>query len=74
MTINVHLDVMLAKRKMRLKELSERTGINNQSWSNIKVGRATGMRFDTMASICKALQCQPIDLLEYYEDETSDEQ
>lgn len=65
MTIIVNLDVMLAKRKMRSKELAERIGINEQNVSLLKSGKVRGVRFDTLEKICEALQCQPGDLLEY---------
>ena len=64
MTITVNLDVMLAKRKMRLNELSERVGISNQNLSILKTGKAKAVRFSTLAAICDALDCQPGDLLE----------
>ena len=65
MPILVHLDVMLAKRKMRSRELSEHIGITEQNVSLLKSGKVKGIRFDTLASICKALDCQPGDLLEH---------
>ena len=65
MPILVHLDVMLAKRKMRSRELSEHIGITEQNVSLLKSGKVKGIRFDTLASICEALDCQPGDLLEH---------
>ncbi len=65
MPILVHLDVMLAKRKMRSRELSEHIGITEQNVSLLKSGKVKGIRFDTLESICKALECQPGDLLEH---------
>ncbi len=65
MTIIVNLDVMLAKRKMRSKDLSERIGITEQNVSLLKSGKVKGIRFDTLEKICDALQCQPGDILEF---------
>jgi putative transcriptional regulator len=65
MAIVVHLDVMLARRKMRSRELAERVGITEQNISLLKSGKVRGVRFDTLAAICEVLQCQPGDLLEY---------
>jgi putative transcriptional regulator len=67
--IVVHLDVMLAKRKMRSRELAERVGITEQNISLLKSGKVRGVRFDTLAQICEALQCQPGELLEYRPDD-----
>ncbi|AVX05415.1 helix-turn-helix domain-containing protein [Maritalea myrionectae] len=72
MPIVVNLDVMLAKRKMRLKTLSERVSLTEQNLSMIKTGKAKGMRFETLAKICDVLDCQPGDLLEYVPDEEAD--
>jgi putative transcriptional regulator len=69
MTIVVNLDVMLAKRKMRSKELADRIGITEQNVSLLKSGKVKGVRFDTLEKICEALQCQPGDILEYRIDE-----
>jgi putative transcriptional regulator len=63
--IVVHLDVMLAKRKMRSRELAERIGITEQNLSLLKSGKVRGVRFETLAAICEVLQCQPADLLEF---------
>jgi putative transcriptional regulator len=71
MPIVVHLDVMLAKRKMRSRELAERVGITEQNISLLKSGKVRGVRFDTLALICEALQCQPGELLEYRPDDAA---
>jgi len=71
MGIVVHLDVMLARRKMRSRELAERVGITEQNISLLKSGKVRGVRFDTLALICEVLQCQPGDLLEYRPDDES---
>jgi len=65
MRIVVNLDVMLARRKMRSKELAERIGITEQNVSLLKSGKVRGIRFDTLAKICLVLNCQPGDLLEF---------
>jgi putative transcriptional regulator len=65
MAIVVNLDVMLAKRKMRSKELAEIIGITEANLSLLKSGKVKGVRFETLDKICVALQCQPGDLLEY---------
>lgn len=65
MPIVVNLDVMLARRKMRSRELAERIGITEQNVSLLKSGKVRGVRFDTLARICEALGCQPGDILEY---------
>ena len=64
MPIVVNLDVMLARRKMRSRELSERIGITEQNVSLLKSGKVKGIRFDTLAAICAVLDCQPGDILE----------
>ena len=69
MEIVVRLDVMLARRKMRSRELAERIGIAEQNVSLLKSGKVKGMRFDTLEKICEILQCQPGDILEYRPDE-----
>ena len=66
----VNLDVMLAKRKMSVTELSERVGITMANISILKNGKAKAIRFSTLDAICRALDCQPGDILEYREDET----
>ena len=63
--IIVNLDVMLAKRKMRSKELAERIGITEANLSLLKSSKVKGVRFETLDKICAALECQPGDLLEY---------
>ena len=65
MSIVVNLDVMLAKRKMSLTELSEKVGITMANLSILKSGKAKAIRFSTLNEICKILECQPGDLLEY---------
>jgi putative transcriptional regulator len=65
MAIVVNLDVMLARRKMRSRELAERVGITEQNISLLKSGKVRGVRFDTLSAICEVLQCQPGDILEY---------
>ncbi len=65
MAIIVNLDVMLAKRKMSVTELSERIGITLANLSILKTGKAKAIRFSTLEEICKALECQPGDILEY---------
>lgn len=65
MGIIVNIDVMLAKRKMSVTELSEKVGITMANLSILKNGKAKAIRFSTMEAICKALDCQPGDILEY---------
>ena len=65
MTIIVNLDVMLAKRKMSMTELTNRVGITMANLSILKNGKAKAIRFSTLEEICKALDCQPGDILEY---------
>ena len=67
--IIVNLDVMMAKRKMSLNELSERVGITLANLSILKTGKAKAVRFRTLDAICKALDCTPGDILEYRNDE-----
>ena len=71
--IIVQLDVMLAKRKMRSKELAEHIGITEANLSLLKSGKVKGVRFETLEKICDALACQPGDLLEYRPDQGSTE-
>jgi putative transcriptional regulator len=66
--IVVRLDRVLADRKMALGELAEKVGISNVNLSNLKTGKAKAIRFSTLDAICKALDCQPADILEYEED------
>ncbi len=68
MSIVVNLDVMLAKRKMSLTELSDKVGITMSNLSILKTGKAKAIRLETLNSICKALNCQPGDILEYSDD------
>ena len=68
MAIIVNLDVMLAKRKMSLTELSNSVGITMANLSILKKGKARAIRFSTLEAICKKLDCQPGDILEYTED------
>ncbi|MGB9938142.1 MAG: helix-turn-helix domain-containing protein [Methanobacterium sp.] len=70
MGIIINIDVMLAKRKMSVTELSERVGITMANISILKNGKAKAIRFSTLAKICEALDCQPGDILEYKNDET----
>lgn len=69
MPIVVNLDVMLARRKMSLTELSDRVGITMANMSILKSGKAKAIRFSTLQEICKVLECQPGDLLEYIDEE-----
>jgi putative transcriptional regulator len=68
MSIIVNLDVMMAKRKMSLNELSEKVGLTLSNLSILKTGKAKAIRFSTLEAICKTLECQPADILEYVED------
>lgn len=68
MGIVVNLDVMLARRKMRLKELAAAVELSEQNLSMIKTGKVKGMRFETLAKLCQVLDCQPGDLLEFTPD------
>jgi putative transcriptional regulator len=69
MPIVVNLDVMMARRKMSLNELSERVDLTLSNLSILKTGKAKAIRFTTLEAICKALDCQPSDILEYVNDE-----
>jgi len=69
MPIIVNLDVMMAKRKISLNELSERVDLTLSNLSILKTGKAKAIRFSTLEAICKALDCQPGDILEYVNDE-----
>lgn len=73
MAIIIHIDVMLAKRKMSVTELSERVGITMANLSILKNGKAKAIRLTTLEAICKALDCQPGDILEYKEDDEEPE-
>ncbi|PWV98637.1 transcriptional regulator [Paenibacillus cellulosilyticus] len=68
MTIIINIDVMLAKRKMSVTELSEKVGITMANLSILKNGKAKAIRISTLEAICKALDCQPGDVLEYREE------
>lgn len=65
MAIIINIDVMLAKRKMSVTELAEKVGITMANISVLKNGKARAIRFSTLEAICKALKCQPADILEY---------
>ena len=65
MSIVVNLDVMLAKRKMKLQDLADRVGITVQNLSILKTGKAKAIRFSTLENICECLDCQPGDILEF---------
>lgn len=65
MGIVVNLDVMLAKRKMKLQDLADRIGITVQNLSILKTGKAKAIRFSTLGNICECLECQPGDILEF---------
>jgi putative transcriptional regulator len=67
MAIIINIDVMLAKRKMSVTELAEKVGITMANISVLKNGKAKAIRFSTLEAICKALECQPGDILEYKE-------
>ncbi len=69
MPIVVNLDVMLARRKMRSKQLAAAIGITAQNLSVLKTGRARALRFSTLEAICRELRCQPGELLEYRSDD-----
>ena len=68
MEIRMNLDVMMAKRKITSGELAERIGITQANLSILKTGKAKAIRFSTLMALCHELQCQPGDLLEFYED------
>lgn len=73
MSITVNLDVMLARRKMSSGELAEKIGITPANLSILKTGKARAIRFSTLDAICRVLECQPGDILEYREDTLSGE-
>ena len=73
MAIVVNLDVMLARRKMRAKELAAAIGITAQNLSILKTGKARAIRFSTLDAICRILDCQPADLIEYRDETVADE-
>jgi putative transcriptional regulator len=70
MAIIINLDVMLARRKMRLNELSERVGITQSNLSILKQGKAKAIKISTLNTICDVLDCQPADILEYKRDDS----
>jgi putative transcriptional regulator len=70
MAIVIHIDVVLAKRKMRVTELAEKVGITPANMSVLKNGKAKAIRLSTLEAICEALRCQPGDILEYRPDPT----
>lgn len=72
MPIIIELDVMLARRKMRSKELAERIGITEQNVSLLKSGKVKGVRFETLEKICEVLNCQPGDILIYEPEDGTD--
>ena len=73
MSVIVYLDVMLARRKMSVTELSEKVGITMANISILKNGKARAIKFSTLGAICRALQCQPGDILEWREDDEDDQ-
>ena len=73
MAIIVNLDVMMARRKMSLNELSERVGLTLANLSILKTGKAKAIRFSTLEAICEVLNCQPGDILEFQPDKTGDQ-
>lgn len=74
MPIIVNLDVMLARRKVRSKELASKVGITEQNLSLLKSGKVKGVRFSTLSRICAELECQPGDLLEYQQGAEEEEE
>ncbi|HEY0092245.1 MAG TPA: helix-turn-helix transcriptional regulator [Flavobacterium sp.] len=73
MPIIINVDVMLAKRKMRSMELAEKIGITTANLSILKTGKAKAIRFSTLEAICKILDCQPADIMEYVPDSNNTE-
>lgn len=73
MAIRINIDVMLTKRKMSVTELSNRVGITMANLSILKNGKARAIRFSTLEALCRALECQPGDILEYVDDEGMEE-
>lgn len=73
MPIIVNLDVMMAKRKMSLNELSEKVGLTLANLSILKTGKAKAIRFSTLEAICKVLDCQPADILEFEKFKNNDQ-
>ena len=74
MAIQINLDVMMAKRKIGLTELAKEVDITLANLSILKNGKAKAVRLETLNAICKALQCQPGDILEYVEDESAEQE
>ena len=74
MTVIINLDVMLARRKMSMTKLSEKVGITMANLSILKNGKAKAIRFSTLTAICKALDCQPGDILEYRDEPEADDE
>lgn len=72
MKIVINLDVMLARRKMRLKELARAINVTEQALSMIKTNKVKGVRFETLSKICDVLDCQPGDILEFVREDASD--
>lgn len=73
MSIIIRLDRMMADRKINLKELSKKVGVNTSNLSNLKCGRVRAVRLSTLEKICEALDCQPGDLIEFVKDENIEE-
>lgn len=71
MSIIINLDVMLAKRKMRSNELADKVGITTANLSILKTGKAKAIRFSTLEAICKELDCQPGDIMEFVEEDNN---
>lgn len=74
MAIILRLDRVMADRKISLKELSEKVGVSNVNLSKIKTGKISAVRFSTLDAICKALECQPGDILEYQEEKDEEDE
>lgn len=74
MPIRINLDVMLARRKMKAYALADKIGITPQNLSILKTGKARAIRLETLAAICQHLQCQPGDILEYYQEKGKDDE
>lgn len=74
MPIQINLDVMLARRKMKSNDLAAKIGITPQNLSILKTGKARAIRLETLDAICRHLKCQPGDILEYVEDERKDDE
>jgi len=70
MPIRVTLDVMLARRKIRAKDLAAQIGLSETQMSLLRTGKVKGMRFDTLSKLCLILECQPADIMEYDKDES----